>query len=181
MENINKGMEDFFQECGFMGHVIIIVLPNFFKLHEDYAVARSLFLIDVFAKGGIERGFFNFYNEKQKELLYYFGKKRIGVTAKYMSAHESFWGKFTAYLPFDKDEYEQMKKTALDKKRSRRKERNLLLQRDILVWVMHKQHKISIDDIRKSLDRVGDVALATTTLKDIVSRVNELVLKQKDY
>ena len=35
MESINKGMEDFFQECGFMGHVIIIVLPNFFKLHED--------------------------------------------------------------------------------------------------------------------------------------------------
>jgi len=77
MENINKGMQDFFQECGFMGHVIIIVLPSFFKLHEDYAVARSLFLIDVFADKDFNRGYFNFYNERQKENLYFFGKKKI--------------------------------------------------------------------------------------------------------
>ena len=42
MESINKGMEDFFQECGFMGHIIVIVLPSFFKLKEDYAVSYIL-------------------------------------------------------------------------------------------------------------------------------------------
>lgn len=139
MESINKGMSDFFQECGFMGHVILIVLPNFFQLHEDYAVARSLFLIDAFAKGGIERGYFNFYNEKQKELLYYFGKKRIGVSAKYMAANESFWGRFSAWLPFDKEEYEHIKAKELEKKRISRLDKKTRIQRNFLVWCLHRE------------------------------------------
>jgi hypothetical protein len=77
MQAINRAMQDFFQECGMYGHVIIIVLPNFFKLHEDYAVNRSLFLIDAFADRQLRRGFFNFYNETQKEWLYYMGKKKL--------------------------------------------------------------------------------------------------------
>jgi hypothetical protein len=49
MENVNKQVADFFQECGQYGHVIIIVLPDFFKLGVDYATNRSLFLVNVFA------------------------------------------------------------------------------------------------------------------------------------
>ena len=57
MSIINKAMQDFFQECGQYGHVILIVLPNFFKLHEDYAIYRSIFLVDVYLNKRMERGF----------------------------------------------------------------------------------------------------------------------------
>lgn len=181
MESINKGMDDFFQECGFMGHVIIIVLPNFFKLHEDYAVARSIFLIDAFADSHFNRGYFNFYNERQKEYLFYFGKKRIGVTAKYQSANESFYGKFTKWLPFDKDEYEKIKKGALEKKRLAKSDRKMRMQRDILVWFIIKSLNCSYDDIRTILRDVGDLEINERTLQNCVVHVNDIKTRAKGY
>jgi len=181
MESINKTMEDFFQECGFMGHVIIIVLPNFFKLHEDYAVARSLFLIDVFADKNYSRGYFNFFNERQKENLYYFGKKRIGVSAKYSSANESFWGKFTAWLPFNKAEYEKMKKTALEKKRAEKADRKTRIQRDILVWVMKKEYKIKVSEIKDWLKKLGDIEISERSLINSITRINDVKARGLGY
>lgn len=178
MENINKGMEDFFQECGFMGHVIIIVLPNFFKLHEDYAVARSIFLIDAFADKDFNRGYFNFYNEKQKESLYYFGKKRIGVSAKYRATNENFWGKFSSWLPFDKDKYERMKKEAIEKKRMSRTDKRMALQRDALIWVLKKKYGASYNTILKILKDACGVELDDTHIRNIVSFVDEKMLNQ---
>ncbi len=181
MEHVNKGMEDFFQECGFMGHVILIVLPNFFKLHEDYAVARSLFLIDVFAKNGIERGYFNFYNESQKEWLYFLGKKKIGVTQKYISAKPSFWGRFSKWLPFNQKEYEKLKKEALDKKRKTRRERNLLLQRDFLVWLLKSKSKLTDKEIIEKFNEVIDMSISERTLTYSREKINEIIFKKRGY
>lgn len=181
MESINKGMEDFFQECRFMGHIIIIVLPNFFKLHEDYAVARSLFLIDVLVDQNYRRGYFKFYNEIQKEWLYYLGKKKIGVTQKYSSARESFSGKFTKWLPFDKEEYEEAKNKALDKKRKTRRERNLLLQRDFLVWRLKSHYKEKFDELMEKFEDVIDIVIGKRTLQLSCERINEIIAKKKGY
>lgn len=181
MESINKGMEDFFQECRYMGHVIIIVLPNFFKLHEDYAVARSIFLLDAFLDQSYNRGYFNFYNRLQKERLFYFGKKKIGVTARYNSAKESFWGKFINWMPFDEDEYEKAKREALEKKRLSRSDRKIRLQRDILVWYLYKELKIPLEDIKDILLRLGDVEMGLKTLQNIISKINEVKTRAMGY
>jgi len=181
MESINKGMEDFFQECGFMGHVIIIVLPSFFKLHEDYAVARSLFLIDVFADKDFNRGYFNFYNERQKEYLYFFGKKKIGISAKYSATNENFWGKFTAWLPFDKDEYEQMKKVAMERKRLSRADRRIRLQRDVLVWMLNKDHGLKPKEIAKRISDIAELKISHRTLGDIITKINEVKIRTLGY
>lgn len=122
MENVNKGMQDFFQECGVYGHVILIVLPDFFQLHRSYAVNRSLFLLNVFADSQFNRGYFSFYNDRQKELLYFWGKKKIGAGFQYAAARRNFWGRFTDFLPFDRAEYEMKKKKALEKKAYGQKE-----------------------------------------------------------
>lgn len=171
MENINKGMQDFFQECGFMGHVIIIVLPSFFKLHEDYAVARSLFLVDVFADKEYNRGYYNFYNEKQKEYLYYFGKRMVGVTAKYNATSESFWGKFTKWLPFDKDEYEQLKKEAVAKKNRTRRERNQILQRDFFLWLLKKNSNFTYAEIQNEYKKFFHNSISIRTLRESMVRI----------
>lgn len=156
MENINKGMQDFFQECGIYNHIIIIVLPNFFKLHEDYAVARSMFLLDVHTDANFERGYFNGYNELQKERLYFFGKKLIGITAKYMSAHPSFYGKFSKWLPVDKDVYENAKKDALKKKKVSRYQKKFKKQRDAAIYMAKRYSEMSHEDVAAELSALSN-------------------------
>lgn len=154
MENLNKVMQDFFQECGYMGHVILIVLPNYFKLHEDYSVSRSLFLIDAFHDKYKRRGYFNFYNEIDKEWLYFLGKKRIGITQKYKSHRETFWGRFTSWFPFDRVEYEKLKAEALKKRAKTRRESEYKNHRDAMIYLLYETGKYSYKDIAELVTKL---------------------------
>lgn len=179
MEAINKVMQDFFQECGFYGHVILIVLPNFFKLHEDYAVARSLFLIDTFADQQLRRGYFNFYNERQKEYLYFNGKKKIGTSLKYYGSTKSFTGKFGQFLPVDKTTYEKLKAMAINKKEGSAQEKRWKQQRDASFYLLHKYIDWSNERIAEEMsvithDKIGidgvRWAIASITKKEDINQ-----------
>lgn len=140
MENINKGMMDFFQECGQYQHVIIIVLPNYFRLSEDIAIPRSLFLVDVHHDAKYNRGYFKFYNEMQKEYLYVWGKKKLGTYAKYNSANPSFNGRFTDFQPnIDVALYEKQKREALVKKQKAKAYDNRYIKR--IHDAMHRMYQ----------------------------------------
>jgi len=151
MESINKTMSEWFEQCGQYGHIILLVLPNFFKLHEDYAVARSLFLVDVYANKRHQRGYYNFYNEIQKEKLYYFGKKRIGVTAKYGAANESFWGRFTSFMPWDTNEYNRLKKEALGKLKQTAHQKKMTRQRNVALYLIKKYSGLTNEAIGQEM------------------------------
>ncbi len=110
MKKVNQDLNFFFQTCGADNHVILIVLPNFFKLNEDIATTRSMFLIDTYSDENWKRGLFNFYGPKDKEWLYFNGKKKIGVGAKYASQNPTFFGTFRNWLPFNREEYEAQKR-----------------------------------------------------------------------
>lgn len=138
MESVNKGMEDFFQECGMYNHVILIVLPDFFKLHFDYAITRSMFLINVGVDKKWNRGIFNFYNRNQKEWLFTLGKRKIGSFGKYNAVKSSFFGSFSSWSPFNKKEYEKKKKEALEKKEITRFQKRFKLQRDCMMYLYNK-------------------------------------------
>lgn len=180
MESINKGMEDFFQTCGFMGHVILIVLPNFFKLHEDYAVARSLFLINVYADKKYNRGYFSFYNEEQKEKLFYFGKKRIGVRAKYTSANHNFWGKFSSWFPFDKDEYENLKEIAMKKARLKKTHIKFKKQRDACMFLLKKYAEMSSNDISRELSITSGTKVSSRMVRFAISGITKQKVEEVD-
>lgn len=173
MESLNKTMEDFLQECGFMGHIIIIVLPNFFKLHEDYAVARSLFLIDAFTDRNKQRGFFNFYDENQKEWLYFLGKKKIGITQKYTAAHESFWGRFSSWFPFDKEEYEKMKQESIAKKYRTQRQINWKKQRDALIYLYKKFSEKSSSEIAEEITISSGFKISREVVDHTIQRLTK--------
>ena len=154
MQAINRVMQDFFQECGMYGHVIIVVLPNFFKLHEDYAVNRSLFLIDTYADKNLRRGYFNFYNEIQKEWLFYMGKKKIGSTLKYSDSRPSFSGRFTQFLPLNKDAYETAKREALKTKGLGLTERKWKKQRDAALYIIRKSTTKTLKEMSEDMTAV---------------------------
>jgi hypothetical protein len=147
MQAINKAMQDFFQECGQHGHIILIVLPDFFKLHEDYATVRSLFLVDVFADRQLRRGWFNFYNDAQKEKLYVYGKKVLGLYNRYSQASPSFYGRFTAFMPIDEKAYDLAKQKALRKKQFLRNEKKFKTQRDAAIYLIKRETDMSCEEI----------------------------------
>lgn len=174
MENVNKGMQDFFQECGVYGHIILIVLPDFFKLHEDYAISRSLFLVDVYTDSKFQRGYFNFYNEKQKEWLYQMGKRRIGTSNKYASSRYSFWGRFTGWLPLDKDIYENEKKKALAKKTKLRKDKlayQHVVQRNAMCYLLQKYTGWSLKEIAEKMLFSLGIEATSSVLKEWVDEM----------
>ena len=177
MMAVNRVMEDFFQECGQYGHVILIVLPNFFKLHEDYATARSIFLIDVYHDESFNRGYYSFFSKLQKEKLYFFGKKRIGTTAKYAATKADFYGRFSNWIPFDRQKYSMAKKKALDKKRLSTKDIRISKQRDILIYLYKNIVNLSSIELSDEIKEEFGVRMG----KDIIKKacVNALNVKEK--
>jgi hypothetical protein len=177
MQQINRAMQDFFQECGMYGHVIIIVLPNFFKLHEDYSVNRSLFLIDAFADRQLHRGYFNFYNEVQKEWLYYMGKKKIGSSLKYSDSRPSFSGRFTAFMPLDKDKYEDAKREALKQKELRNTERKWKKQRDAAIYLLKKIGELSSSETSKEMTAICGFAVTEEMIRHAIETITHEKVK----
>jgi hypothetical protein len=172
MESINKTMSEWFEQCGQYGHIILLVLPNFFKLHEDYAVARSLFLSDVFADKKYNRGYFNFYNELQKEKLYYWGKKRIGVTAKYSATNESFWGRFIDFMPWDKTKYEILKRKAISQLKKTRYERKFIKRFNASCFLWKKFTGMTTEQMASELTPIVGEEISSGTVEWAINAIS---------
>lgn len=173
MKSINKAMTEFMQRCRVYHHIIIIVLPNFFKLHEDYAVARSLFLIDAFADRNFNRGYFNFYNELQKEKLFFFGKRLLGVRARYAAAKESFWGRFTKWIPVDKIEYDNAKMKAIKDLSLTRSDVKWKKQRDGAIYLTQKYSGMASNAISKELSVVCGEKIGERGIRYAISNISK--------
>jgi hypothetical protein len=172
MQAINKAMQDFFQECGQHGHIILIVLPDFFKLHEDYATVRSLFLVDVFANKKLQRGYFNFYNTDQKEKLYIYGKKVLGLKNRYSQTSPSFGGRFPNFLPIDAEAYDLAKQKALKKKQFLRTERKFKAQRDAALYVLKRETDMSYEEIANYIKSVSDIDMREEQIKQAIQSIS---------
>jgi len=181
MTALNKLLEDFFQECGQYNHVILIVLPDFFKLHSDYAVSRSYFLIDVFLDENFNRGFFNFYNETQKDFLYNHGKKKLGIIAKYTAGHSTFHGRFTSWFPFEKNKYDMLKKLALKKKELTARRAKIKEQRDALVFMYKSDTDSTIMDVSERLSSVLKKNIGRETINHAIQDYKMYLEKKEEY
>jgi hypothetical protein len=111
MEKYTKNLLDFFSQCGNLNQMIHIVLPEFFELPKTIAITQSIYLINCYARNGFERGYFDFFNRKDKKYLYVKGTKFLDYT----SQRPTFKGTFINWLPFDRAEYETLKTEALKK------------------------------------------------------------------
>jgi len=72
-------------------HFWIVNIPKFFKLNEYFVIDRSIGLIHVYMRGGIEHGRFVYFNQTQKEKLWEDWKKtHIRSYKKWWSFHGTF-------------------------------------------------------------------------------------------
>lgn len=173
MTAINKTMVEFMQRCRVYHHIMFIVLPDFFKLHEDYAVSRSLFLIDVYPNENFQRGFFSFFNKRQKEKLFHFGKKRLGVTAKYTAASHNFWGRFTSWMPVDKKEYDKAKMKAINNLTGSRLNQKYKKQRDASIFLVQKYSEMSSKAISKELSMICGEKIGERGIRYAISNITK--------
>lgn len=137
MTKVQKDLVDFFNECGQLNQIFIIVLPDFFGLNEEMAVGRSEFLINVYRtdvkkeldlyKEGKkipvvdwERGRFEFFNRYRKQTLY----DRYKTTKKksYRLVKSNFYGRFTKKWAIPYDEYNKKKREALKEHKVKREQ-----------------------------------------------------------
>jgi len=178
METVNKKFEDYFQTCGVYNNFIIIVLPDFFKLAEQYCVNRSLFLVNVFHKN-FERGYFSFFNTMQKERLYFFGKKRLGVSARYNAASRNFWGRFSKWLPFDEAKYNAKKKAAIGKAKWSKYDVAQMKQRDLLCYLLYKNTNMTIPEISKNVAMLGATEYSESVVERSLRNAKRILENQK--
>lgn len=151
MSRIQEDLLDYYAECRQLHHINFIVLPDFFKLNEEIAVARSEFLVNVVRErkeimsdlvtGTKEpttkwtRGTFHFYRWESKKILFdiYTNTRK----KDYWAFSPDFHGNFEDLEIINKEEYEGVKRKALEKyqqeKKGSVKELRFKTQRDQLI------------------------------------------------
>ena len=73
---LGLSLRQFFRKCRQLNLFMLLIIPNYFQLPQNYAVSRSVFFIDVLFQKEFQRGYFKFYSFKQKKKLYLKGKKQ---------------------------------------------------------------------------------------------------------
>ena len=187
MMTIQKDLLDFFSECGQLNHIFVIVLPDFFGLKEEMAVARSEFLFnvyrsekklmrDIYNEGTpiplveFGRGNFTFFNRSKKALMYDISsstkKKHYGIVKA------NFFGKFINNKIIPDDIYRAKKLEWLNRFKDRKaneKLRRTDIIRDKIIINLRKEG-MSFTDIEKKLAEDYEYVLSDRQIRDIYKK-----------
>lgn len=160
---IQQDLVDFFNECGQLNHIFVLVLPDFFSLHWELATNRSECLLNVYRNEAnttrlinkektdvtiFQRGFFEFFNKKKKATLYYKGK-RSGLR-EYGMVTPNFRGRYANHYPVDESEYRKKKLDALSRfaaKHNTKKEKLLIVEKAAIRLL--ERHKGKLRDMAR--------------------------------
>lgn len=183
---------DFFEQAGQLNHIYILVLPSFFDLNKDLAVSHSTGLINVYrmakptmkkdketgedlAITQYQRGYYGFYNQKEKKMLYSMGRK-IAVPS-YNMVTPSLHGRFPNNYPIEENLYRNFKKQAflnfLEEKEN--KMNNRVFKRDLAIYEMYKL--MGPDEKEIVANNIG---LKKIQLSSIVSQIKKKIIYQNE-
>ena len=113
---------DFFDECGQLNHLFILVAPNFFRLKSDITIERSEYLINVYRSGiekkddegnpviELKRGFFQFFDRHQKQMLW---ERFLKTKTQSYSGMKNTIGRFLNTYTVDEAAYKEKKRQSL--------------------------------------------------------------------
>jgi len=188
MKNFQQDLIDFFNECGQLNHIFIIVCPDYFELRENISVGRSEFLINVYRKERtkmmdiynegtkrpitvLERGHFEFFDRKSKQLLYDIAKSTRRKSYGHVKA--LFLGDFSGIYTLDEEEYRQKKRDSLSRFKERHKENKSSKDDSLkkkLVWELHTQG-LTANEISEVLEQKYDIILGKRRINEIIQEV----------
>lgn len=169
MSQINKLIVSVMMEMRQKNLIVIIVLPTFFMLDRYVAIFRSKGLFHIYQNKG-RRGYWLFYNEYEKKVLYILGKKLMS----YGKPRVKFKGTFNGKYVIDEDAYKQKKSTALfksEEKKLKRTERNDL-GFEIALCNAHFKRKMSYREISEEYTAAG-LPIAHETVRQICEKYRD--------
>jgi len=153
---LQKDMLDFFDRHAQKNHIWIIVLPDFFVLKEEVAVAKSEYLInvrrrnirilkDIYKEGKLrpierlQRDYYKFYDRRKKDEL--FLKFMLTRRKNYNLVDGNFGGRFTNNYPCDEEEYRRLKREDAERESEElgAKKQNDLKFRDSIIYGLSKK------------------------------------------
>ncbi len=180
MKAVNQKLDEFLQTCGAYNHIIILILPDFFKLHEDYATTRSMFLANTYSDDNWRRGFYSFFGPSDKSWLYFNGKKKIGVNMKYYSQNPTFHGTFSPWIPFNKEEYEKRKQEKLKNRVFGNREQKNKEKMQGLLHLLKVKTSLTTADVAEELSEVVFRKITTISLENDLSNYSKFVKKHQE-
>jgi len=160
LKKSTRMVNDFLREAGQLNLLTILILPEFFDLPKGIAVTRSHLLIDVDYEirpdGMFQRGYFKFYSERNKKLLYLKGKKELNYKAQKQDWQHP--GRFYNIYTVDEKEYKDLKQEALKSRKEDDNENKLYkrmkLFRDACWFMLNKEFKVSQDVIAGRMEQL---------------------------
>ena len=169
LSEVNRILKAMMMEMGQKNLFVIIILPTFYLLEKYVAIWRAKCLIHVY-RIKATRGYWRGFNARKKMKLYLnpIGKKFYSYT----HVKTSFKGKFFGKIVIDDEEYKKKKsKSFMDGFKQTREEKSMF-QRDILVYYLHSNYKMTQESITKVF-KDGGSQLARTTITEIIRKMKE--------
>lgn len=142
----NKQLEKIIDVIGVKRLCLIFCMPTFFDMSKPIAIQHSLFLIHVKTDAMMNRGFFYYFGQNKKKLLYLIGKKNFN---SYARPKYDFDGKFVDFLLDFEDEYMNLKKESRDETFNPNKKKGKVITKEGLrdeIMVEFKEGNPQISD-----------------------------------
>ena len=118
------------------GLIVVLVIPYIFMLRKYFAVARTRCLIHVYCRGKT-RGYFKFYNYKEKQFIYNYGYKTWLYSPK---VNASFQGQFGVWADnYIDNKAIELKKDEAMKLESEDKKSKDLLKLENVCYIISKE------------------------------------------
>lgn len=161
---------DFFNETGKLNNIVILILPDFFDLTKSLAVGFSQCLINCFInktqtttfnKSTVQkfrRGYFSFYGESAKRILYDKGKKEYH---NYGAVKWDYWGNFHKHWILDEEKYNKLKDQYIHRRRDMEakgagiQEMRAMEHRDALIVYMVKDLSYTQKQVHAVIEEYG--------------------------
>jgi hypothetical protein len=176
LSEINSQLVSMMMEMRQKNLIVFIILPTFFLLDKYVALWRAKGLFHIYEKRG-QRGFWVFYNQRKKKLLYLKGKKEYS----YKGVKSSFRGRFLGTWLIGKDdtEYRKKKEIALKSRDRRTKSEKYIEQRNKLLYLVYHNFNVSFKELG-DLCKKYNVYLKRSAIHEIVGKVEREGLKKDD-
>lgn len=150
LNEVNKMLVQLMMECRQKNLFVIIVLPSIFMLDSYVALHRAKGLFHVYRRKE-QRGFWMYFNQKKKKLLYLKGKKLYS----YSFPKTTFRGRFFNQYAIDEESYREKKGLAFRSGVKPLRAEELLDQRNILLWYINRKLGMSTYELSEELEKLG--------------------------
>ncbi len=163
LSEINRLLKSLMMEMGQKNLLIFVLLPTFFLLEKYVALFRARGLFHIYSNKG-RRGFWVYYNRRNKKRLYLFGKKEFNYNCM---RYPKLRGVFTNQYPINEEEYRAKKAREFKKNKRTTKEEKYRIKLQKTMAALHDEFSLSARKLSSLLKKYGIVRSHVAILRDI--------------